>query len=219
MDNQSTQWIEKIGWRIIKWTLGIVVTLGFLGGIFWAIFYWDYTANLTFIIPARIWYQNIYWQVEGRFVTKRNIYPPYDPIYTIQSVGTLGTTSNHYIFIGNFASIDIYTETMRLKGSDGKLYNFNVSRDVSPIQNQANQTVFLPMLSIYKYLTDDARRSESGIIDAAQMKFLTTDQIEVKWADNRSLYQIFNDYRKNIDTPINLNSQTYLILLERGGGQ
>lgn len=213
MNNETPQKIERAFSAFVKFLVIFIASFVFLGFIFWAVFYWDYTANLMFVIPARNWYQSTYWQVEGLFVAKSSSYPPFNPIYTIQSVGTLDGKSNYYIFLGNFFSIDTQSETIQLKGVDGKIYNFNASSNISPLQNQTGLGFDMPMLSIDKYLTTDARASEGTIIDASRIKFSDTDKIEVKWSDSRALYQIFNDYNKSKNTPLNLNLQTYFILI------
>lgn len=107
--NNTTNTIEKTGWGIIKWTIISVVTLGFLGTIFWVLLYSNFTANFAYVIPIRNRYNKVF---------------PQNLTFQIQ-----GTKAGSYIyaFTGKLIAVDLNNRTISLSGSDSKVYIFKLS--------------------------------------------------------------------------------------------
>lgn len=186
----TTKGIEKIGWGIIKWTFGVVVSLGILGAVFWALFYSVSLANFKAIISLRNWYQNTFWKVEAIIKTPRKGYPPFNPLYTVQP---LNDPIYKYELAGTYTDHD--TQTLRVKAYNGKIYSFTL----------VGQTI------------NNGVEGIQNLIPTLPNQDLSKIGISVAWDDKRSLGQILSD--ANLNIPLNKGSAKMSLFIFLSGSK
>lgn len=168
---------KNLFWGTVKWVLVVAVTLGVLGGLFWAIFYSDYFANLPFIIATR------------------NLYH----FTNIQSEVSQWPGTFVYSFQGTFVGYDSKQDILSLKAQDGKIYNFTTGRDLvftptsdgnySPQDNSPG----IDKTSVNNIKLDGTPTSSNSLM-------------QITWDDTRTLSQINTDYAENSSVPLNQKS-------------
>ncbi|HKC04467.1 MAG TPA: hypothetical protein VKC54_01200 [Patescibacteria group bacterium] len=205
MDNSKA---TKLYFAIIKWTIGLLLTVGF-ALLFWAIFYSSYFANLSFVIPLRIWYQESLWTVEKLAIKPVRRVPPFDPIYTI---GVETPENGNYIYAlwGTFVSADINTDIVKLKGFDGNVYTFLVGNNWKSIDNGS---LSLPPAKPFDTVV------ANNHINVDTSPYTSQSIIVIRWDDKRTLYQIEKDYSADSSTPLNKNSTNLFSLSKYNEGK
>jgi len=182
-EDASTK-VEKIGWGIIKWTLGAVLTLVIICTLFWALLYSDLLANINFVIPVRILYQKAYLGTESRLLKTQNPFFPFKPIYPI-FVSLKTNNKFRYVIYGTFSKFDITENTVYITGSDSKIYAFVIP-----------QSLF------------DNFDADSIAVRSSPDQIGT---IGIEWEDTRTLTQIKSDYTQNPSNPLNSVSEYFYI--------
>lgn len=225
VNDNSLESVEKIELGILKWGGAALVILAILGGIFWTLFYSSYFANLPFVIPLRNFYQNTFWQFEGIFIKSNAIYPPFNPVYTIQVQRPLQSGANTYTLIGTFSSLDAKNGIIYIKGIDNNVYPFYL--DTFFFKDPMNTWIKMANISNIDQLSTYSLPAKGGPIDTAHT-FLNYDQITVtnnipsskintiavRWNDRRILSQMESDYQKDTSTPLNDEFNDSIILAE-----
>jgi len=202
---ETSQKVERVGWGIIKWMLGIVITFSLLAFSFWLLFYSNFFANLSFIVPLRNWYQNTYWGMESHFLKRQRDYPPFDPIYTTRVYRIEADRTFTFVFLGKFSDIDLPKQIIHLTGYDGNIYAFDISRS---LYDDGKGAIWLhvaslenPLIINEKVFPRDNIVNITGIIP-----FSNKTVFQVYWNDSRTLNQIQSDYVKNGSQAINTGS-------------
>lgn len=203
--NDDIQNTIKIGANFIKWILGILSALAFLGVIFWVIFYSVTFANLPFVMFLRSWYQNTYWNIEGIFLPKIREYPPFNPVYTILPAPPEVSGGPYlYQFYGTFVSADNLSGVLHLEGFDKRNYVFQF--DTAVLKEENGFLVFdaIAARSPSKTFQTIFKSDYSQITDKSIIVLL--------WDDKRSLSEILTNYSKNPTTPLNVHSASVFLL-------
>lgn len=159
--------------------------------VFWIVFYSNFFANLSLIIPLRNWYQKTIWQVQSIGSSEKEILPPEN----INVVEKLNTGEYVYQFSGSLSSVNWEIGKISLFDKDKNIYTFSLNNEV---------------LS-----RDDAQKR-----NVDKSKEVASSSIVVKWKDSRSLQQILTEHGKNPQVPINdpgslLNFSLFLNLNEQ----
>lgn len=186
--------------KFMKWIMILASSFLLLTSAFWAIFYSPYLANLGPVIQARLFYQGMYYQVEGIFVAKNTVYPypHYKPVYTINVLPPVRYEGTHlYLISGTFAGLNPEKGTISLKGADGKIYVFAVGSDWGKLDNGT----IVPFPSSNQAMNKQFDKSQ---IDVDNNPYLPASNIQIMWTDTRSLAQMLKDYKNDPFTPINL---------------
>lgn len=202
--------LDAINKTVIKIIFWLFVLFGIPGVIFWAVFYSDYFANLTFIIPARNWYQKTYWQIESLYVTKNNLpTPPFKPLYTFQAETDAGL--NNYIFRGTYYGIDTQKGLIYLSGYNDKIYAFSYGDGYDSMNNgylaQAQNTN--PNSPTIK-LSPNIQYT----IGIDKNPYSPKSSFYVQWDDKRTMTQLLKDYANDPSFPLDANSTQQLILIK-----
>ena len=171
------------GWSLVKWVVGVVTIFAILGAFFWLFFYSVYFANLSFIIPLRYWYEDVYWKAESLVLKPTRVYPLFDPVYTISVDKADVAGAYTYSLWGVVSRVDAGNKTIYILGSDGREYIFVSNNYSFNFTGPANKDF-----------------SQMGIAAFKGAKVLA------KWQDARSLYAIKKAYDQNKTAPINQNT-------------
>jgi len=170
----------KVNFGVVKLITLVILIITILITFFRAIFYSDYTANLSLIIPTRIWYQNTYWQAEGLFIKPVRTYPPFDPIYTISVDRSDVKGTYKYSLWGTVSLVDTNNKTIYVLGSDGREYVFT--------------------LNSYGFSFTGSVSKDFGQEGIAAFKGA---KVLLSWQDTKSLNAIKKAYGQNRIAPIN----------------
>lgn len=181
----------KVNFGVVKLVTLIVLVITIFITFFWAIFYSDYAANLSFIIPTRIWYQNTYWQAEGLFMKPVRTYPPFDPIYTISVDKSDVKDTYKYSLWGTVSQVDMGNKAIYVLGGDGREYAFAL-----------NNYGFSFTGSVSKDF------DQGGIATFEGAKVL------LSWQDTKSLNAIKKAYGQNRVAPINQDAAQGSLILK-----
>ena len=196
-------------------------------------FGWNFLDSVLFILfcqlalrdPTRNFYQNTFWQFEGIFIKSNAIYPPFNPVYTIQVQRPLQSGANTYTLIGTFSSLDAKNGIIYIKGIDNNVYPFYL--DTFFFKDPMNTWIKMANISNIDQLSTYSLPAKGGPIDTAHT-FLNYDQITVtnnipsskintiavRWNDRRILSQMESDYQKDTSTPLNDEFNDSIILAE-----
>ena len=184
----------KVNFGVVKLVTLIVLSVAVFITCFWLIFYSDFAANLSFIIPTRIWYQNTYWQAEGLFIKPARTYPPFDPVYTISVDKSSVAGAYRYSLWGTVSSMDTGNKAIYILGSDGKEYVF--------------------ALSSYGLSFTGAASKDFGQEGIAAFKGA---KVLASWQDTRSLAAIKKAYEQDRLAPINQGTVGENLILKMFG--
>ena len=180
---------SKIG-SIVNTLILTLVSVSLIVVVFWALFYSVLLANFSFVIRARATYQDIYWGALSLIATPSKTFPPFEPIYTIESQNW--SDGYLYTLLGKYDNIDPERGLVAVRGYDGKIYTFKTTKK---FQGEG--------------FVESDLAPESDIVSLGGTAFSNQSQITVRWDDKRTLYQLMQDYNKNPSEPLNINSLKY----------
>lgn len=186
----------KVYFDVLKWTAGILVTLGAVAGV-WALLFSSYLANISFVIPLRLSFQENLWAAQKLIIKPVRRVPPFDPIYTIQ---VQAPENGHYVYAlwGKFDSVDINTDIVKLKGFDGNTYTFVVGNNWKEIDNGS---LGLPPAKPFDTVFINNH------INVDTSPYTKDSVIVIRWDDARTLYQLEREYAADPAIPLNKNSK------------
>jgi hypothetical protein len=187
--------------------------------ILYFVFISVYSANYSFVIPVRAWFQDQIWATTYTNGSKSKFSPL---MRSLQVQGAIKNGNYTYTFVGSPVKLDIGNNLIYLEDISGKKYTFLISSGLYRDADTWMQLISVPDMSSLRVGVKPnvgvIPSPDHPLLDQFRQILVSGDILDnipplvaIRWSDPRSLIKIERDYSLNPTFPLNLNSNDIVL--------